>query len=106
MNFDDLARLIPLGGATFLIVFVLGIVIQERHQWTVDRREMEARHDEEMENLREQHRAALETRDTDAQRTIAYLRKRVEELTEELIEVRAQMRVMGKEIDDLRGKTS
>jgi hypothetical protein len=77
-------QFLPLGGATAILAYVVGVLVQERRRWTRDRAEMQTRHDAELNHMRAIHRAQLIDRDSDALKTIEFLRGEVRDLRDEI----------------------
>lgn len=118
MGVADLSQLLPLGGATVLLVYLIGVIIQERRQSTKDRNAERAQWQADRARLIAEHRAESVQRDEDKDRTIAYLRQRVLDLNLEhdaihkrLIavehehgECRAMILALEDQIRELRGR--
>lgn len=91
MDLSALVQLLPLGGATLLLMYLIGVIIQERRQSTVERNAEREQWQRDRTSLIAEHRAAATARDVDRERTIEYLRARVVELNREAGEMRASI---------------
>lgn len=89
MDLAGLAQLLPLGGATLLLMYLIGVIIQERRQSTLERSAEREQWQRDRTALIGEHRAAMTARDVDRERTIDYLRTRVVDLNREAGEMRA-----------------
>ncbi len=91
MDLAGLAQLLPLGGATLLLMYLIGVIIQERRQSTVERNSEREQWHRDRAILITEHQTAMAIRDADRDRTIEYLRARVVDLNKEVVEMRAQI---------------
>lgn len=104
MDLDNLSRLIPLGGVTVLLVYLIGVIVQERRQATNDRRADRTQWQDERAELIAEHRAEMAAGDADRDRTIEYLRGRITELNEEAVQMRARLTKLEEDHQDCRTK--
>jgi peptidoglycan hydrolase CwlO-like protein len=91
MDLSALSQLLPLGGATLLLMYLIGVIIQERRQSTVERNSEREQWQRDRAILITEHQTAMAIRDADRDRTIEYLRTRVVDLNKEAGEMRAQI---------------
>jgi hypothetical protein len=84
MDPASLAQLIPLGGVSVLLLYLLGLVMTERSTWTRERTELISNHIEERRQMREQHRIDMANTTADLLTHIDQLRDRVAELETEV----------------------
>ena len=91
MDLAGLAQLLPLGGATLLLMYLIGVIIQERRQSTLERTGEREQWHRDRAIMISEHQAAMAVRDQDRERTIEYLRARVVDLNKEAGEMRAQI---------------
>lgn len=89
MDLSSLSQLLPLGGATLLLMYLIGVIIAERRQATVERNNEREQWQRDRVQLIAEHRQAMMVRDVDRERTIEYLRGRVVDLNREAGEMRA-----------------
>lgn len=94
MDLAGLSQLLPLGGATLLLMYLIGVIISERRQATVERNAEREQWQRDRNALINEHRATMENRDTDRERTIEYLRGRVVDLNREAGEMRASIAIV------------
>lgn len=94
MNLAGLSQLLPLGGATLLLMYLIGVIIQERRQSTIERTLEREQWQEDRGRLIQEHEASIERRDIDRERTIQYLRDTVESLQEDAKVMRARIAVV------------
>lgn len=92
MDIQSYSGLLPLGGASALLVYLLRIWLIEQRRYSTDLREREDRWAREREELIANHRADVADHEADYQRHIARLRERVRELEEQLDVARKTIR--------------
>lgn len=81
--FTDPSQLVAPIGATALLVYLIGIIIQERRTSTRERKAERTQWTAERATLIKEHGDAMDRALVDRDRTITYLQQRVRELTDE-----------------------
>jgi hypothetical protein len=85
-----LTQLIPLGGVSVLLLYLLGLIMSERSTWTRERAALISNHTEERRQMREQHRIDMANATADLLTHIDQLRDRVAELEVEVRRLRGR----------------
>lgn len=84
----SLTQLIPLGGVTFLIIYLVGTLVSDRATTKQDRMIERARWTEEREEMRRQHRKDIENITSDMISQLKWQRERITQLEAEVRELR------------------
>ena len=92
MDVESLARLVPLGGVTILLIYLLGLLMTERSSWVRERSTLVEQWAEERIRMREEHREDLLRATADLKEQMQYLRARVADLEKENTEIRTALR--------------
>lgn len=88
MDLQVLAQLIPLGGVSVLLIYLLGLLMTERASWVRERAVMIDEWNQERARMREEHRSDMARTTEDLSHNIAHLRSRVVELEAEVADLR------------------
>jgi polyhydroxyalkanoate synthesis regulator phasin len=84
----SLTQLIPLGGVTFLIIYLVGTLVSDRATTKQDRMIERTRWTEEREEMRRQHRKDIENITSDMISQLKWQRERITQLEAEVRELR------------------
>lgn len=87
-DLENLAQLIPLGSVTFLIIYLVGTLVSDRAQARQEKRQTQLAHDEEIREMRTQHRIEITNAIADQRDQILFQRERITSLEVELRECR------------------
>lgn len=88
MDLASVAQLIPLGGVSVLLIYLLGLLMTERASWVRERAVMIDEWNEERARMRAEHRADMDRATADLNRNLDHLRSRVLELEGEVASLR------------------